>query len=115
MDSDESDEVNWPDLPVHPNYGWSANVLYAYEMLDGFVAHSIRLLEQDDADPVQVTYYADTLEHQALPLLEALENSGEALPLTWLGECAAYLGKLAVALQLAQSSTNQRFIDVLRL
>ena len=94
-----------PALPdrhdVH--VAWSANVSRAHEVMSDVYRHAIRVLRQDDCEPLQLMFHIDAVLSDAIPLLEALEESegetGHKFPKTWLHHCAELYGKLVLCLR----------------
>jgi hypothetical protein len=56
---------------------------------------AIRVLQQDDAEPLQLMFHIDSVSSDAIPLREALEGDdvelGFQFPQAWLYNCAEML------------------------
>ncbi|KAG2755130.1 hypothetical protein P692DRAFT_20130166 [Suillus brevipes Sb2] len=78
---------------------WPANFLVAYDTLSDIYRHAYRILKQEDADPLQLTYHLEAIAADAMPLLEAFEVDPRGLEVRdWLSDAATLLGNLSVQL-----------------
>ena len=80
----------FPNLPLR-NY-WSPNVIHAHDILKEAYQQALRLLQQEDWDPLRLRIHSDQLNHQMVPLLAALHH--EIGDVNWIELCAHCLGKL---------------------
>jgi hypothetical protein len=94
---------SFPMLPkADVNHPWSAAVHKAYHIMSDTHSHILRVLRQEDPDPVRLNQHTSTIIYDTLPILEALETealesrSEHCLPTEWLESCAVALGHLLV-------------------
>lgn len=87
-----------PPLPENVN-GWSANVHTAYQMLGSTFAHGLRLLHQEDGEPLRLNIASEKLVNEMVPILEQLELEGVSQVFTH--GCAHAMGPLACELKMA--------------
>jgi hypothetical protein len=68
---------NFPGLPgfQEPNSSGAENVIRAHEVMSDIYRCAIRVLQQDDSEPLQLMFHIDCVSSDAILLLEALENS----------------------------------------
>lgn len=108
----------FPRLPGHPNpsQGWPANVYKAHEVMSDVYRRAFRILRQDESDPLQLLFHIDAVSSDAIPLLEALENSeaelGFRFSMPWLLDSAELCGKLVLYLREAAKKMKSRFVIV---
>src|ERR1700710_548391 len=88
---------------------WPANFLIAYDTLSDIYRHAYRILNQEDADPLQLTFHLEAIAADAIPLLEAFEVDPRGLEVQdWLSGAATLLGNLSVQLSLFRHNTETR-------
>lgn len=76
-------------LPHPPSEQWSPNLRAAHEVISNIYSHAVRVLNQEDTDPLCVAFHIDTIVSDAFPLLIALKEESESnpdqfLPADWL-------------------------------
>jgi hypothetical protein len=95
----------FPGLPGSPglNSSWAANVVRAHEVMCDVYRRAVRVLRQDDSESLQLMFHIDSISSDAIPLLEALEDSvaelGFQFPQPWLHNCAEIFGRLVLLLR----------------
>jgi hypothetical protein len=78
---------------------WSANILTAHDTLSDIYRHAHHILSQEDADPIQLTFYIEAISGDGIPLLEALACDPQGHEMQdWLSHTAHSLGDLSVLL-----------------
>lgn len=88
---------------------WSANILTAHDTLSDIYRHAYRILNQEDADPLQLTFHIETVSGDAIPLLEALARDPQGREMQdWLSYTAHLLGDLSVLLSAFRDNTQNR-------
>ncbi|KAI6154249.1 hypothetical protein BKA82DRAFT_35076 [Pisolithus tinctorius] len=99
-----------PNLPTSntaPSTTWPAQVLQAADKLAQIYDRAKRAL-QAQSEVLQLQYHSGQIDHEAIPILHALENmanQGE-VPLEWVLECAARFGILLQELESAQQAAT---------
>lgn len=63
----------FPSLPQPLSGQWSPNLRAAHESISSIYLHAVRVLNQEDSDPLRIAFHIDTISSDALSLLEALE------------------------------------------
>lgn len=107
---------NFPSLPgfQEPNSSGAANVIRAHEVMSDVYRRAIRVLRQDDSEPLQLMFHIDCVSSDAIPLLEALEDSeaelGFQFPQSWLHGCAEMFGRLVLFLQETAKKMKDRLV-----
>jgi hypothetical protein len=75
-----------------PNSSGTANVIQAHEVMSDIYCRAIRVLQQNDVEPLQLMFHIDSVSSNAIPLLEALEGDDIEFefqfPQAWLYNCA---------------------------
>ncbi|KAF7987119.1 hypothetical protein HWV62_321 [Athelia sp. TMB] len=83
----------------------------AHQIIDDIYTRALRVLRQDDSDPLRPHFHIDSISSDAIPVLEALERD-EELHMDgmsqWLEEVAAVLGHLVVHLHRAAKEMRGR-------
>jgi hypothetical protein len=78
---------------------WPANFLVAYDTLSDIYRRAYCILNQEDADPLQLTFHLEAITADAIPLLEAFEVDPRGPEVQdWLSDAATLLGSLSVQL-----------------
>lgn len=85
-------------LPVLPGFvQCSPNILLAHDTLNNIYRQALRLVNQEETDPLQLTFHLNVIKDDAVPLLEAMEYSSLELS-EWTRQVATQLGQLFRAL-----------------
>lgn len=88
---------------------WSANIRTAHDTLSDIYRRAHRILSQEDADPIQLTFHIDAVSGDAIPLLEALARDPQGHEMQdWLSHTAHLLGDLFVLLSSFQYNMQNR-------
>lgn len=87
-------------LPYLPAGDWSANVHSAYDLIQNSYEHAIRILAEEQLDPIRLNVISDGLLNQK-PILEAMLEEG--LPHAFIRECAL---RYIEALEELETSAN---------
>lgn len=87
-------------LPYLPAGDWSANVHSAYDLIQNSYEHAIRILAEEQLDPIRLNVISDGLLNQK-PILEAMLEDG--LPHAFIRECAL---RYIEALEELETSAN---------
>jgi hypothetical protein len=78
---------------------WPANFLVAYDTLSDIYRCAYCILNQEDADPLQLMFHLEAITADAIPLLEAFEVDPRGPEVQdWLSDAATLLGSLSVQL-----------------
>ena len=92
--------------PLPPRDFWNPDICCAHEVLQDAYQHAVRLLRQEDNDPLQIRIHADHICQQIMPLLEALHC--EMGDINWMMMCASMFDKLLCSLEdVALSASGQ--------
>jgi hypothetical protein len=107
----------FPSLPEPLSGRWSPNIRAAHATLCSIYEHAAQVLDQEDSDPIRVSFHIDTLSSDGLSILEALEAEGdhnpdECLPEDWLHNCASILGDLVVHLYHVKEAVGGQYVSV---
>jgi hypothetical protein len=87
----------------------SANFLTAHDILSDIYRHALQILNQEDADPIQLMFHIETLSGDAIPLLAALAQNPQGNEMCdWLSRVAGVLGELSAQLSLFQCNIQNR-------
>lgn len=86
---------------------WPPNIHEALTRIRTAYASAYRVLQQEDADPLQISYHIDQITSTCIPLLVSVEEE-ELLPKTWLRECAELLGNVVVELRRFLAHNQER-------
>ncbi|KAI6035713.1 hypothetical protein EDC04DRAFT_2897736 [Pisolithus marmoratus] len=78
---------------------WPVDVLTAHDRLSDIYYHALRVLNQEDADPLQLTFHMGAIDDDAIPLLQAIADDpiGNELQ-DWLKDTVVLMGNIFVAL-----------------
>lgn len=88
-----------PSLPSSPQAGWPPNLLLAHDALGDIYQHALRVLDQDQMDPIQVKFHLAAIEGDAVPLLLAVEHDYTSTDLEeWSVTAATQFKNLHLAL-----------------
>jgi hypothetical protein len=88
---------------------WPANFLVAYDTLSDIYRHAYRILNQEDADPLQLTFHLEAIAADAIPLLEAFEVDSRGFEVQdWLYDVVTLLGNLSVQLSSFRDNIENR-------
>ncbi|KAI6012260.1 hypothetical protein PISMIDRAFT_25874 [Pisolithus microcarpus 441] len=78
---------------------WPANVLTAHDMLSDIYYHALQVLNQEDADPLQLIFHLGAIDSDAIPLLQAIADDPVGNELQdWLKHTVALMGNIFIAL-----------------
>ncbi|KAJ8076991.1 hypothetical protein PM082_001414 [Marasmius tenuissimus] len=95
-------------LPIPPgNIPWSPNILNATQQLSTIFTNAVSVLRQE-AEAGRLAIHKEMIEHEALPLLEALEVEAmtEGIPEAWVHLNTERFARLAARLAKAHASAK---------
>src|ERR1700683_5531594 len=108
---------SFPALPqADINHLWSSAIHRAYHIMSDTHSHILRLLQQEDPDPVHLNQHTSTIICNTLSILEALETkvleseSEYHPPTKWLESCVVALGQLLVETMSAAETANEKCV-----
>jgi hypothetical protein len=71
----------------------------AYDTLSDIYRHAYHILNQEDADPLQLTFHLEAIVADAIPLLKVFEVDSRGFEVQdWLYDTVTLLGNLSVQL-----------------
>ncbi|KAN0086288.1 hypothetical protein V8E55_007425 [Tylopilus felleus] len=86
-----------PQFPEHELL--PPNLITAANVLSDIYHHAFRVLDQDQTDPLQVKIHLAAIEHDAIPLLLAIEQDNHSMDMNeWLVTTTTQFGTLFVSL-----------------
>lgn len=110
----------FPPLPEPPSSHWHPNIRTAHATLASIYEHALRVLDQEDTDPLRLAFHIDTVSLDGLSLLQALEMEGQgnseqsesvSVPDDWLHLGASVLGKLVKQLHRVKDATSGQYVS----
>lgn len=93
-------------LPRLPCHAIPANVLVAFDRLCDIYRCALRVLNREDADPLQLTHYLGAVEFNAMPVLAAIPVGSELE--AWVAEIAKLFGNVHNALSSYRDNVQNR-------
>ena len=97
----------FPALPPHPeNIAWSHTCITAHTLISERYARAVRVLNQEDGDPVYMQTLLDTLSERMATILQGLVN--EINNLDWAVEATECLGSAILLLQQSIEAVRDR-------
>jgi hypothetical protein len=94
-----------PLRPLPTNKQWSSDVITSTRILADIYQNAKTALDQQP-DKHQVLTHAGLITETAIPLLEALADSLEDIPVGWLQSCTNKFGALLAQLQNAEQEAD---------
>ena len=99
-----------PQFPEHelllPNLITAANVL------SDIYHHAFRVLDQDQTDSLQVKIHLAAIEHDAIPLLLAIEQDNHSTDMNeWLVTTTTQFGTLFVSLSRYGNNIQNQYVN----
>jgi hypothetical protein len=108
--SDHSFPAHFPKLPAIALQ--HANIVTAHNIISDLYKHALTVLQQENADPLQISYHINSITSDAVPLLSGIEeeSTGNNLPLSedWLHDGARLLGDIVLHLQESKDVASQQ-------
>jgi hypothetical protein len=84
---------------------WAPVVHQAYNLLQNSYLAISRVLHQEENDALRLNFHVDRVQHEMIPLLEALEKDADiTLPAQWLEDCVLVVGHLSADIAVARTN-----------
>lgn len=101
-----------PTLPSLPDAEWPLNLRVAHNNLSDIYRHALRVLDDDQTDPIHAKFHLATIEGDAIPLLLAVEHEHGPSGLgPWLATVTSQFSNLFVALSRYCTNIQNQYVD----
>lgn len=100
-------------LPERPDqHRWPRDIEEAFGKMESAYHNAVRLIRNEDGEPLDLRARSQILRFQIIPILQALENSMPNYP-NWISQCAEAIMSLSVDLMMMAQSLETMYLAYL--